>query len=181
MSEVKRIPVGRITKAHGIRGEVSVEYHADSSRLLEGTVYLQKGSAPPAPYTVAGIRRSRDALLARFAEIPDRTAAELLRGCTVFVPENRLPPPGEGDMYLHQVLGLAVIQVLPDGTEKKLGRVDGIASPAGQELWTVSLEGQEDILFPAVPQFVLSFDLDAGEVRVAPPPGLIELYRADAP
>ncbi len=174
---ISYIPVGRILKAHGIRGEVSVEYHADSPRLLDGPIYLQRGTASPAPYTVAAWRKNHGALLVRFAETPDRTAAETLRGCTLLVPQDRLPEPDEGEVYLHQVLGLTVTAVSPGGAETNLGRISSIASPAGQELWTISQEGEEDILFPAVPEFVLDFDLDAGRVLIDPPPGLIELYR----
>ncbi len=177
MPTTSYIVVGAITKAHGIRGEVSVNYHADSPRLLEGPVYLQKGNAALVPRTVAGWRKNHGMLLVRFAEITDRTAAETLRGFTLLVPESRLPEPVAGEVYLHQLLNLAVVALLPGGCEKDLGRISHIAVPAGQELWTISRDGETDILFPAVPEFVLSLDLKAGIARISPPPGLVELYR----
>jgi 16S rRNA processing protein RimM len=47
--------------------------------------------------------------IARFAEIPDRTAAEKLRGTVLTVPRSALPPLGEGEYYHADLLGLAAV------------------------------------------------------------------------
>ncbi len=169
------LPIGFITKAHGIRGEVSVEYHADSPRLLQGELYLRAGSAPPARQKVASWRRDNARLLLRFEGIADRTAAERLRGAEILVPADALPELDDGEVYLHALLGLSVIEVKEDGSESPVGSLENINSPAGQELWTIRTPAGEEKLFPAVPEFVRDIDLDRGEVRITPPPGLFDL------
>lgn len=177
MPESALLLIGRVRKAHGIRGEVSVDCYADSPSLLREGVYLQGSSSAPVFREIKTLRVHHGAVLIQFADVADRNAAESLRGLEILIPENRLPEPGDDEIYLHQIMGLSVIQVAEDGAETPLGTISSVTEISGQELWTISSDNEEDVLFPAVSEFVLSFDLEAGIVRIAPPPGLIELYR----
>lgn len=177
MSESLLLPVGRIRKAHGIRGELSVEYHADSPDLLYAGVFLQRGDGPPVFYEVAGFRAHHGSPLLRLAAIQDRAAAENLRGHDILIPEDRLPG-SDDDIYRYQLMGLAVIARDETGAESVWGAISAVDDPAGQEIWTISLEGEADVLFPATGELVLGFDLEKKFVRIAPPPGLIDLYRS---
>jgi 16S rRNA processing protein RimM len=179
MSDSHLLPIGRIRKAHGIRGEVSVDYYADSSALLHDGVYLRRVSDSPVFHEVDSFRAHHGALLVRFKSIPDRNAAELLRGYEVFVAKDSLPEPDDDGIYIHEILGLSVLAVNENGSETLWGEIDAVADIAGQEIWTISLAGEEDVLFPVTPEFILGFDLDAGHVKIAPPPGLLELYRGE--
>ena len=179
MSDFHLLPIGRIRKAHGIRGEVSVDYYADSPDLLRDGVYLRRASGSPALYEVASLRAHHGALLIRFTSVPDRNAAELLRGFELLVPKDRLPEPDDDEIYIHEILGLAVFAVDENGKEALWGTIEDVADNAGQELWTISLPQKEDILFPVASEFILEFDLDAGHVKISPPPGLLELYRSE--
>lgn len=178
MPDSSLLLIGRIRKAHGIKGEVSVDCYADSPSLLRGGVFLQSRSTPPAFREVETLRTHHGAVLIRFAGVTDRNAADMLRGLEILIPEGRLPEPDAGEIYRYRLLGLSVTALDEDGREVTLGTISGIDEPAGQELWSISKEGEEDILFPAIPEFILDFDLDNGLVRIAPPPGLIDLYRA---
>jgi len=63
-----------------------------------------------------------------------------------------------------------------------VGELEDIDFPAGQEMWVIRApesEGGYEVLLPAVPEFVLDIDLDAEVVTIAPPEGLLELYRGD--
>lgn len=199
MTDKTLLAMGRITKAHGIRGEVCVNFYADSPRVLNGELYL----APPEtalsastnarpnarseqtlrPVKAASIRMDHAHLLIRFEGINDRTEAEKLRGLDLLVPEASLPPLEEGEAYLHELPGLAVFVLEEDGTESELGTIQSVSSPAGQELWTITplaalADGRKnaEILFPAVPEFVHAIDLSRRRVVICPPPGLLELY-----
>ena len=178
MPDSSLLPVGRIRKAHGIRGEVSVDYYADSPDLLRDGVYLRINGHDAVFHEIAAFRSHHGSLLVRFATVADRTAAESLRGYDILVPEDRLPEPDDGTIYLHEILGLRVIAEDGQGNAEDWGAITAVADPAGQELWTISKDGVEDVLFPAAPELILGFDLDKGAVRIAPPPGLIDLYRS---
>lgn len=72
--------------------------------------------------------------------------------------------------YLHQIIGCtAFVGNTP------LGIIDEISFPAGQEIWFIHHEEQE-ILFPAVSNFIERYDLENNAVYLCPPPGLLEIY-----
>lgn len=178
MSDSSLLLIGKIRGAHGIRGEVGVAYYAESPSLLRGAVYLRRGAEPPARYEAASFRQHHGALLVRFENVPDRTAAERLRGYDVLVPKERLPQSDGDAVYIHEILGLCVVAVDETGRETLWGTIADVAEPAGQEIWTIRLPGEEDILFPAAPEFVRGFDFAGGTVTILPPRGLLELYRS---
>jgi 16S rRNA processing protein RimM len=110
------IIIGRVRKAHGIRGEVLVEPITDAPdevfssgrRVVVGTI---NGDVPPnAPtLTITNVREQMGSLRLTFAEIPDRTAAELWRGRYLLLPHAEIPAPGDDEIYVHDLVGLALI------------------------------------------------------------------------
>jgi 16S rRNA processing protein RimM len=176
MAEKNLLSIGRIAGAHGIRGEVSVEGHAGSLSLLDGVIYLRQGSGPALRREVASRRRDRGRILVRFKGTDDRNAAELLRGADLLTPEDALPPPGKDEYYIYALMGLMVVDESAEGNGRLLGRISAVSCPAGQELWSIRDARGREIILPAVPEFVKAIDPEKGEVRVSPPPGLVELY-----
>jgi 16S rRNA processing protein RimM len=126
------------------------------------------------------VRRLRPApgghLLLTLAGVDSRDKAEALRRCRLLIHRTALPPPAEGEVYLFSLPGLRVLAREAEGQEEYIGRIASVSSHAGQEIWTILPPQGREILFPAVPDFVLGIDLDAGLVRISPPPGLIALY-----
>jgi 16S rRNA processing protein RimM len=86
-----------ITGAHGVTGEVRLKLFAND---LSGYRSFNDGSL-----TVKSLRNG----IARFAEVPDRNAAERLRGTELTVPRSALPPLEEGEYYHTDLLGLPVV------------------------------------------------------------------------
>src|SRR5207245_11042947 len=85
----ERVAVGRVMRAHGIHGEVSVLVLSEvESRFSPGAVLLLDDQRS---LTVASSRPHRGRLLVRFDELPDRTAVESLAGAYLFVSEGDLP------------------------------------------------------------------------------------------
>ena len=183
MAEQRNIPadlveIGTLARPHGIRGEIRVNYYADSLELLRGdVVYLQAGNKPPRKMEIDTVRMHQGTPLIRFVEAPDRTAAEFLRGQTLLIPESALPELDEDEVYLHDMLGLSVVL---DATGQKLGVLDHVLFHGEQELWSIPGDpgraSGHEILFPAVPEFVADIDLDTEIIRITPPEGLLELY-----
>jgi 16S rRNA processing protein RimM len=91
-----------ITGAHGVTGEVRLKLFAND---LSGYRSFNNGSL-----TVKSLRNG----IARFAEVPDRNAAERLRGTELTVPRSALPPLEEGEYYHTDLLGLPVISSTGD-------------------------------------------------------------------
>lgn len=181
------VAVARVAKAHGIRGELSMDIHADSPLLFApgSTLFLAlpasgRGAGRPRPHVVAGARRHGERLILRLEGVADRNAAEALRGAEVLVAEADLPPPDEGEEYLHRLMGAEVR--LAD--ETLVGTFEAILDTPGQLTFVIrapKAAGGVEILFPAVPEFILGLDAEAGLIHIDPPPGLLELYAASAP
>ncbi len=168
------VEVGVLTRPHGILGEIRIHYYAESLDLLRcGRVYLQAGNREPRRVEVESVRLHGGTPLVRFAEAPDRTAAEVLRGQTLLVEDAALPELDEDEVYLHDMLGL---DVLLDADGSRLGTLDHVLFHGEQEIWSIVTPEGREVLLPAVPEFVTEIDLDAGIIRIVPPEGLLELY-----
>jgi 16S rRNA processing protein RimM len=178
-SSRREVVVGRIGKAHGIRGEVSVEPRTDEPerRFAAGAVLrteAPRGGTPPGPgrppqLTVSVARRHQDRLLVTFEEIRDRTAAEAARGLLLSVEVDPGESPEDPEEYYdHQLVGLAVVTT--EGHD--VGTVTGVVHTAGQDLLEVATDHGE-ALVPFVAALVPVVDLQRRRVHVADRPGLL--------
>lgn len=160
----ERLVIGRVAKAHGIRGEVAVEPLTDhADRFAVGASM----SGPEGLLTVVASRPHQSRLLVLFKEIPDRNAAERLRGAELTVDASEAKPLPEGRWYLHQLEGLDVL--LPDGTA--VGKMVDVEENPAHDLWVVERENGRRVRVPVV--FVTDVDLDEATIRIAPPEGLL--------
>lgn len=167
------VVVGRIAKAHGIRGELAVDVRTDSpdERFRVGaavTTKLRDGSTRD--LTIAAAREHSGRLLVRFEEVLTRDVAETLRGALLLADTDTLPPTGDPDeFYDHELAGLRA--ELLDGTV--VGKVVEIVhSPAG-ELLSLDVGGRE-VLVPFVHAIVPTVDVAGGRVVLDPPEGLLD-------
>jgi 16S rRNA processing protein RimM len=165
--------VGRVAKAHGIAGELAVDIHTDSpdERFAPGAVLSARlRDRSVRLVTVSSVRAHSGRLLIRFDEVPDRTAAETMRGAQLIVDAAELPPSDDPDaFYDHELEGLAA--VLADGTE--VGRVKEIARSPGGELLVIDRGDGDEALIPFVREIVPSVDVPGGRVVLDPPEGLL--------
>jgi 16S rRNA processing protein RimM len=175
-----RLIVARIGRAHGLRGEVSVEVRTDApaARFVDGAVlHVEDGprrralvaTGGPTTLTLTRVRDNNGILLLSFAEVPDRSAAESLRDVVLEAEVNEESDEPDA-WYDHELVGLKV--VAPDGTE--LGEVRSVQHPGAQDLLVVRTLAGDDRLVPFVSAIVPEVDLAGGRVVIAAPPGLLE-------
>lgn len=173
------VVLGRLAKPHGVKGDIRVDYYADSADLLNKPLMLRAGRFAPRPIRVRDWHLWKDQLILGIEGCNDRSAAEQLRGQELLIDASFLPEPEEDEPYLRDLIGLSVR--LEDGTT--VGELEDVDFPAGQEMWVIRApeeSGGYEILFPAVPEFVRDIDLSAGTATIAPPEGLLDLYRDGA-
>ncbi|MFJ5550388.1 ribosome maturation factor RimM [Streptomyces sp. NPDC093225] len=167
-----QLVVARIGRAHGIKGEVTVEVRTDEPelRLSPGAV-LQTEPASAGPLTIATGRVHSGRLLLRFEGVVDRTAAENLRNTLLIadVDPDELPEE-EDEFYDHQLMDLDV--VLADGTE--IGRITEISHLPSQDLFIVERPDGTEVMIPFVEEIVTEIDLEGQRAVINPPPGLID-------
>lgn len=103
--------VGRVSRPHGIRGDVVVEIRTDdpAQRFASGCVLATQPEAL-GPVTVAEARPHSGGLIVRFTGVGDRDAAERLRGVWLVIDSAEVPPPADPDEFHdHQLIGLDVV------------------------------------------------------------------------
>lgn len=166
-----RLAVGRIGRAHGVRGEVSVDVSTDDPgvRFAPGSS-LATDRPGLGPLTVESVRPHTGRLLVRFAGVGDRTAAEALRGALLLVDAADIPPSADPDEFHDQQL-IGLRAVTAGGTE--IGEVVDVEHP-GQDLLVIRRGDGGDALVPFVRALVPEVDVPGGRIVIAPPPGLLE-------
>lgn len=169
------VAVGRIGKAHGIRGDAFVEPWTDTpeERFAPGAL-LRTDPVERGPLTVAGTREQSGKLVVHFDGVDDRTAVEALRGTLLLVPAADRPPISDPDeFYDTDLIGLTVRTV----AGRELGPVtDVLHSPAGSLLAVaLTAEAGREVLVPFRLEFVPTVDLAAGIAEIDPPDGLLDL------
>jgi 16S rRNA processing protein RimM len=175
-----QLRVGRLIKAHGLKGALKVELYTDDPdrRFTPGATFtLQVPRESPwsgKSLELVELRWYNTHPVAFFKDVPDRTAAETLVKEIWWVEQETEELPSEEDAwYDHQLVGLSVIR---DGA--KVGIVTRIDHLPAQDLLTVKTADAE-VLVPFVKAIVPSVDVKAGTITVTPPPGLFEALPED--
>ena len=158
--------VGRITRAHGVHGEVAVVVLSEvPERFVPGSqVWLEDGRR----LTVAASRSHKDRLLVRFREVRDRPEAESLRRAVLVVPESSSPPLPEGSWWDHQIVGCAV----ETDRGQVLGTVREVIHTGANDVWSVVDDGGAETLVPVLADVLVSVDVEGGRIVVREVPGL---------
>ena len=179
MSGAKRpgttsLRVGRLVKAHGLKGALKVELYTDDpdKRFVPGAEFsLQVPAASPwhgKTVTLRELRWYNDHPVAFFVGIDDRTAAETLVKAILWIDADIAEEQEPDAWYDHQLVGL---KALRDGAE--IGEVVRVDHLPAQDLLVIKT-GDREVLVPFVSAIVPTVDLDAGTVTLTPPAGLFE-------
>jgi len=170
-----QLVIGRVGRAHGIRGDVVVDVRTDEpeERLAVGATLATE---PPTagPLTVAASSWHSGRLLLRFVGVSGRTAAEALRGTLLVMDAapDRSPADPE-EFYDHQLVGLEVLTTagVPLGT---VGEVLHLPSQDTLVVRRGDGEDERELLVPFVTAIVPTVDLAARRVLIDPPAGLLD-------
>jgi 16S rRNA processing protein RimM len=161
VSETSQLEVGRIGRAHGLRGEVSVTLSSERTERLAAGSMLHAGGRP---LVVVSSRPHSGRWLVCFEGVDDRSAAEALLG---LVLTGEALPSEEGQLWVHELIGAAV----HDRAGRELGHVLAVEANPASDLLVLD----DDVLVPMT--FVV--DQGPGFVVVDPPEGLLDVNRRD--
>lgn len=160
----RRILLGRVSGALGLRGEVKLESWTEPRPAIFGYQPWTLHDARGQERQVEGVRGHEQGkhLVAKFPGVDDRTAAEALRGLEIHVPREALPPPKPGEFYWADLEGLRVVTV--DGVD--LGNVSHLFATGANDV-LVARDSERERMIPFVrPQFITGIDLDARTITV---------------
>lgn len=163
----KRVLLGRIHGAFGVRGELKLESFTDPVRgILRYQPWILR-DARGVEREVAGARGRETAkgLVATLPGVEDRDAADALRGTEVWVPRSALPPPAEGEYYWVDLEGLRVVNL--EGAD--LGTVSHLVATGANDVLVAqggAPDSRERMIPFLQPDYIRSVDFDAGVVTV---------------
>lgn len=169
--------VGKVRRAHGLRGELVVESMTDApdavfaagSRVFAGTrngtlsgdgQELRIGHATP----------FKGGWIVGFVGIPDRSAAESWRDRFLLLPESEIVPPADGEVFIHDLVGMRV--VLVDGSE--VGQVAQVLELRQGLILEVKRSARGPVLLPFDDHTVTEVDSVRRVIHVDPVEGLID-------
>jgi 16S rRNA processing protein RimM len=169
--------VGRVRRAHGIRGELVVESLTDAPdaifaagrRVFAGT---RSGDLAPGQPELQIVRSQpfKGGFIVAFEGIADRTTAETWRDRTLLVPESEIEPPADDQLFIHDLLGMRVSRVNGD----EVGEVtDVFELPQGLVIEVRRPRG-DSVLLPFDDHTVTSVDAERRTILVDPVEGLVD-------
>ena len=165
-SDVRWIAVGRIVRAHGVKGEVAVLSLSQIPSRFEPGSRLFAGE-DKSPVTVAGCRGHLGRLIVSFQHVRDRTHAEDLRGRYLFIPATEAPPLPEGEYWPHELVGANVVTT----GGRMIGAIDEVIHAPANDVW-VAKGPDGEVMIPALREVVESVDVPGRRIVVREVPGL---------
>ena len=151
------LKIGIVLKPQGIRGELKIKPFTDSAEDFNG---LKRIFLDGTEYKILSVRTGPDVVFLGLRGVPDRNAAELLRGKSVEIPRDEAPEPEEGRYYIADILGSEV--VTEEG--ELLGTLTDVRG-AATDIYTVTSENKE-IMFPALKEVILSIEPEDKKITV---------------
>ena len=170
----QQLRVGRLVKAHGLKGALKLELYTDdpAKRFTPGARFtLQVPDTSPwhgSTLTLTELRWYNGQPVAFFDDVADRSGAESLVKAILWIDQSADEPTEDDAWYDYQLVGLTVIR---DGAE--VGTVARVEHFPAQDLLVVRTADSE-VLVPFVSVMVPSVDLAAGTITVTPATTLTE-------
>ena len=167
--------LGKITKTHGLKGEVvlwlDVDFPEDYEDL-DSILLEERGEL--VPYFMESYRLSGNRAIVKFEDIDTFEKAELMINLQAFLPLEDLPELDKNQFYYHEIIDYKVI----DKNLGELGTVQTVHSMQAQDLLVMDYKGKE-VLIPVISEIVLNADKEAKVLNVNLPDGLLEVYLED--
>jgi 16S rRNA processing protein RimM len=165
--------LGRILKAHSLRGECKVYLDVDDIEDYEEmeSVYVLQGTKLT-PFFVEELNiQGPNQAIVRFKGILDRTQAEDLQGMEIYLPLEELPELEDDQFYFHEIKGFTIV----DANLGPLGQVMGVEEFPAQPVIVMRYQGKE-ILIPIAGNIVGKIDREGKTLATILPEGLLEIY-----
>ena len=156
MEKQEYIEAGRISNTHGVAGEVKIEVWLDSPQFMKkcGRIFAEGKE-----YKIVSAKIHKGSLIAKLEGIEDVNAAMSLKGKTAYILRSDAKLP-EGGYFIQDIIGA----IVRDEQGREIGRLREVLERPASNIYVV--QGEEEHLIPAVPEFIMSTDPEAGVISV---------------
>ena len=164
--------LGRVSKTHGIKGEVTIKLDVDDPSVYRDmNYYLLEINKVLTPFFLEKVACSGDKFFVTIQDVHTVEAAAALTGKEVYLPLEMLPKLTGKQFYYHEVKGFMVV----DAEKGELGPIAEVIEYPTQAIIQV-FKDKKEILIPILDQVIQGVDRKARKLYVKAPEGLIEMY-----
>jgi 16S rRNA processing protein RimM len=155
------VAIGVVVGPHGVRGTLRVHAFGPGKHLRKGMEPVLAG----AKRLISAARETPKGFLIDVEGIESREDASPLKGEELLLDRGDLDPPGEGEFYVTDLVGLAAM----DGTGRAVGTVSDTFQTAAHEVLVVREQDGRDLYVPFTLEHVPELNLESGRVVIRPP------------
>lgn len=163
---------GKITRTHGLGGEVLFFLDVDDPSKYEGldVVFIER-RGNIVPYFLEYLSLHNNRYIAKFEDIDSIEQAEELKDAQLYLPMSALPKLDDGQFYYHDIENFTIV----DENLGTLGTVNKIYTNSAQDILEMEYKGK-DVLIPINDTIILKADLEKKELYTNIPEGLVDIY-----
>ncbi len=165
---MEKIKIGRIVNAVALRGEVKVYNYSGYRERYEE---LDRIIVEDKEYEIEKVRYQQEMVILKLTGVNDRNAAEAMKNKDVFITEDDLLELPEDTFYIRDLIGL---KVLEEDTGNTIGEIKDVLQPSTQDVYVIKRPVGNDVLIPAVSEFVKEVNVAEGFVKVHIIEGMID-------
>ena len=163
---------GKVTKTHGLKGEITIKLDVvNPTDFTELRYLLIEERCALIPYFIEYYRISGDKMFVQLQDVKKLEQAMIFLGKAVFLPNELMPKLAEDEFYYQEIVGFKLIDVV----KGELGEISNVLEYPTQAVIQVMKDGKE-ILIPIHDDIIQKVNKKAKTLTVKAPEGLIDMY-----
>ena len=163
---------GKITRTHGLKGEITIKLDVANPEDFKDLRYLlieDRGNL--IPYFIENQKINGDKMIVQLQDVKKVEQAVTFMGKAVFLPNEFMPELDEDDFYYKEIIGFKMI----DELKGEIGEISDVLEYPTQAVIQVMKDGKE-ILIPIHDDIIQKVNKKAKTLTVKAPEGLIDMY-----
>ncbi len=157
----KRVCIGKVTSAHGVKGLVKIKPYCDDTSLLNGECFTEESGNKTLNVTLKNPMGKH--ILAQIEGINTREEAQTLK-CSLYVPRETLPDiKGDDEYYIEDLIGLNVI----DESSKTIGKLIDVPNFGAGDLLEIKPRSGASYFVPFQDEFVIEVNIEQNTITVS--------------
>lgn len=163
---MEKIKIGRIVNAVALRGEVKIYNYSGYRERYEE---LDRIIIENEEYEIEKVRYQQEMVILKLSGIDNRNAAEAMKNKDVYITEEDLEELPDDTFYIRDLIGLEVID-----DSGRIGVIKDVLHPSSQDVYVIQTDKNQDIMIPAVKEFVKEVNLEEKYIKVSLIEGMLE-------
>lgn len=163
---------GKITKTHGLKGEVTIKVDAANPSDFKNINYVMMDvNGDIVPFFIESSKMTGDKMFVRFQDVKTMEQAVSFLGMAVYLPNEMLPELDDNDFYFKEIVGFKLV----DEKFGEVGVISDVLEYPTQAVIQVMKDGKE-ILIPIHDDIIRKVNKKSKVLNVNAPEGLIDMY-----